>query len=62
MKLFDKKAEKRAWLALASSVPILIIVLWQSKEQFGLTELTIALATLLSGIGIVYLVKCYANS
>lgn len=61
MKLFEKKAEKRVWLALIASIPFLFFVLWMENGKIGLTEIVIATITLTMGIGILYFVKWYSN-
>ena len=61
MKLFDKKAEKRVWLALIASIPFLFFVLWMENGEIGLTEIVIAILTLTIGVGVLFFVKWYAN-
>lgn len=61
MKLFDKKAEKRVWLALMASVPLVFFVLYLKNGEIGLTEIVIASITLIIGVTSLYLVKWYAN-
>mgnify|MGYP001799591951 CR=1 FL=1 len=61
MKQFDEKAEKTAWIGVGSSVFFVLFVLWQVNGQLGLTEILITVFTLLTTIGILYLVKWYAN-
>jgi hypothetical protein len=61
MKLFDKKAEKRVWLALLFSVPFVLFVLWVEYGKIELTEIIITAITFIIGIVVLYAVKSYAN-
>ncbi|GEP52814.1 hypothetical protein FNO01nite_34860 [Flavobacterium noncentrifugens] len=61
MKLFDRKAEKKIWLAIAASIPIIIYTQWNQNRKFGITEIIITLITLLIAIGILYFLKWYSN-
>lgn len=61
MKLFNKKAEKRIWLALLYSIPFLFFVLWMKNGKIGLMEVIITTITLIIGILIMYFVRWYSN-
>ena len=61
MKLFDKKVERKVWIALFASIPFLIYVLWKENGQFGKTEFIISIITFLIGVGILYFVKWHYN-
>lgn len=61
MRLFDEKAERTVWISLLMSIPVMVFVIWQETGHIGTTEILIILATLGLGIGILFLVKWYAN-
>jgi LPXTG-motif cell wall-anchored protein len=61
MKLFNKKAERRVWIALLASTPFVFFVVWIQTGEIGITEIIIVMITLLIGIGILYLTKWYSN-
>lgn len=61
MKLFDQKAEKKIWISLIASIPVILFMLWKQNGKLGKTEIVITLITLLIGIGILYFLKWYSN-
>jgi len=61
MKLFDKKAERTVLISLSLYIPFLIFILKKENGKIGVTEIGIIIITLLIGIGLMYLVKWYAN-
>jgi hypothetical protein len=61
MKLFDKQAEKRVLVSIILSIPFLCFVLWKQNGEIGITEFIIIVLTLLLAIGVLYLMKWYAN-
>jgi hypothetical protein len=61
MKLFDKKAERKVWVALLASIPFLFFVLWKENGNIGMSEIAIATITLLIGVGIMFFIKWYSN-
>jgi hypothetical protein len=61
MKLFDKKAEKTALIAILASIPGLLFVLWFKNGQLGTLELVIAGSVIIFSIGLLYLIKWYSN-
>ena len=62
MKYFDEKAEKKAWTAVGISVFFVLFVLWNVNGKIGVVEILIVGFTLTIEIGILYLVKWYANN
>lgn len=61
MKLFDKKAERTVWIAILTSIPGLLLVLWKYNGEFGLLEVIIACIAFLLAIGMLYGIKWYSN-
>ncbi len=58
MNLFDKKSEKKVWLAIVASIPGLLFVLWYQNGQLGKLEYIIASSVILFAIGLLYLTRC----
>lgn len=61
MKLFDKKAEKTVWMAIAGSIPGLLFVLWYQNGHLGQLEYIIAASVIFFTIGLLYFIKWYSN-
>jgi hypothetical protein len=61
MKLFDKKAEIKVWIALIASIPFIFFVLWNRNGTIGKAEIIIASTTFLIGVSILYFVKWHSN-
>lgn len=61
MNLFDKKAEKTAWVALLFSIPFLFFILWLENGKIGIKEIIITIISLIIGVGILFFIKWYSN-
>ena len=61
MKLFDEKAEKKVWIAIIASIPVVLFMQWKQNGTLGKTEIIITLITILIAIGILYFIKWYSN-
>ena len=61
MELFDKKAEKKVWIAIIASIPIVLFIVWKQDGRLGKIEIIITAITFLITIAILYFVKWYSN-
>ncbi len=58
---FDKKAEKRAWLAIMCSVSGLIFMTWLQHGRIGFSQVLIILGAICIIVIILYFVKWFLN-
>ena len=61
MELFDKKVERKVWIAIVASIPVVLFVQWKQNGKLGESEIIVTSITLLIAIAILYFVKWYSN-
>ena len=57
MKKIDKNKEKRVWIVILFTIPIIIFILWKDDNHLGVEEIIIFIMTLIIEISSFYYLK-----